>query len=240
MNAVSYMENNLTNTVNIEDAANQAFVSVNNFQRIFNSVTGITVGDYIRNRRLSLAGQDLLLTNSKVIDVAMRFQYDTSESFSKAFTRFHGIPPSFAKKQRDKLKFFHPFTIKVFIQGGFNMAKNIVPTIRGEWGSYELTENGLKAKRLNGEVLYYFEKSDSSNPQAVEFKSKSDNGGLHVSIQNLKNGMKDNHPENMETRIESAAGIGKFDLSTLENGHYILRAAAKNAENVWFEYEFMS
>jgi AraC-like DNA-binding protein len=58
---------------------------------------GLTIGEYIRNRRLSLAAQDLLQSNSKIIDIAMRYQYDTQESFSKAFTRFHDIPPSKAQ-----------------------------------------------------------------------------------------------------------------------------------------------
>ena len=114
--AIRYMENNLTNNISIEDVSNQIFASGSHFQRVFNVVTGITIGEYIRNRRLSQAGLDLLLTNSKVTDVAMRYQYDTSESFSKAFTRFHGIPPSLVKKHGEKLKCFDPITINIFIQ----------------------------------------------------------------------------------------------------------------------------
>jgi len=114
----------------------------------------------------------------------------------------------------------------------------IVPTFRGEWGSYEVTENGFTAKRINGEVLFHFEKSDNK-PSAVKFESSSEKGDMHISIQYLKNGKKDNHPDNMETREESTTGKGVFDLSKLKNGHYILRIFAKNAENVSFEYEFM-
>jgi len=120
------MENNLTNDITVEDVSNQVYVSGFHFQRVFNVVTGITIGDYIRNRRLSLAGLDLLLEKSKVIDIAMRYGYDTSESFSKAFTRFHGFPPSAAKKHGDMLKCFDPITINIFIQGGFNMERKIM------------------------------------------------------------------------------------------------------------------
>jgi AraC-like DNA-binding protein len=120
------MENNLTNDISIADVANHVFMSGANFQRVFHLVTGITIGNYIRNRRLSLSGQDLLNTDSKVIDIAMRYQYDTSESFSKAFTRFHGIPPSVVKNHSDKLKYFSPFIIYIFIQGGFNMSRLIM------------------------------------------------------------------------------------------------------------------
>jgi len=239
MKAVDYMETNLTNAIRVEDVSNHVFISKSNFQRIFNSITGITIGEYIRSRRLSLAGQDLSLADGKVIDIAMRYQYDTSESFSKAFARFHGIAPSFAKKRGDKLKFFHPFTINISIQGGFNMSKEIkVPTVRGEWGSYELTENGFTAKRINGEVLYHFEKS-GGKPSAVKFEASSDKGDMRISIQYLKNGKKDNHPDNMETREESTSKKGVFDLSKLKNGHYLLRAFAKNDENISFAYEFL-
>lgn len=129
--AIRYMENNLTNDISVGDVTNHIFTSDAHFQRIFNVVTGITIGEYIRNRRLSQAGLDLLLENSKVIDIAMRYQYDTSESFSKAFTRFHEIPPSAVKKHGDKLKCFDPITINIFIQGGFNMERKIMENENG-------------------------------------------------------------------------------------------------------------
>ena len=120
--AIRYIENNLTDNISIEDVSNHVFMSCSNFQRIFRLVTDITIGDYIRNRRLSLAGRDLLLTDSKIIDIAVRYQYDTSESFSKAFHRFHGIPPSATKAHSSKIKQFNPLTINIFIRGGFNMS----------------------------------------------------------------------------------------------------------------------
>jgi len=131
MKAVRYVESNLTNDISVEDVSEQVYMSGSNFQRVFNLVTGITVGEYIRNRRLSLAGRDLFLMDDRVIDVAMRYRYDTPESFSKAFARFHGISPSAVKKRSKKLKFFYPFTINVFIQGGFNMSKIVMENDKG-------------------------------------------------------------------------------------------------------------
>lgn len=124
--AVQYIENNLTNDICPEDVSKHVFASKSHFQRIFSVVTGITISDYIRNRRLSAAGLDLLLSKSKVIDIAMRYQYDTSESFSKAFTRFHGFAPSAVKMCGDKLKCFDPISIDILIQGGFNMSRKIM------------------------------------------------------------------------------------------------------------------
>jgi AraC-like DNA-binding protein len=89
----------------------------------------MTIGDYIRNRRLSLAGQELLHGKTKIIDVAMRYQYDTQESFSKAFIRFHGISPSNVRKQGGRLKHFQPLTINLTIQGGFDMSRKLISNI---------------------------------------------------------------------------------------------------------------
>jgi AraC-like DNA-binding protein len=122
--ALQYIENHLTDTIDIDDISTQTYASSSHFQLVFHLVMGMTVGEYIRNRRLSLAAQDLLQPNSKIIDIAMRYQYDTQESFSKAFTRFHGMPPS--KVQRGKVKLFHPLSIKITIQGGFEMSRKLI------------------------------------------------------------------------------------------------------------------
>ena len=129
--AISYIENHLTNEICLDEVSSHAYVSSSHFQLIFHVVMGITVGEYIRNRRLSLAAQDLLQPGSKIIDVAMQYQYDTQESFSKAFTRFHGISPS--KMRRGHGRLFHPLTINVTIQGGFDM-KFINEFHLADWG----------------------------------------------------------------------------------------------------------
>ncbi len=122
--AVQYVEEHMTDEINIDDLASVSFTSGSHFQLIFHMVMGMTVGEYIRNRRLSLAAQELLQPNNKIIDIAMRYQYETPESFSKAFTRFHGVPPS--KVKRGKVKVFHPLSIKITIQGGFEMTSKLI------------------------------------------------------------------------------------------------------------------
>ncbi len=122
--AISYIESHLTDEINLTEISSQAFTSSSHFQLIFHLVMGMTIGEYIRNRRLSLAAQDLLKGNGTIIEVAMRYQYDTQESFSKAFTRFHGAPPS--KVQHRKVKLFHPISINITIQGGFHMSHKLI------------------------------------------------------------------------------------------------------------------
>lgn len=80
----------------------------------------------IRNRRLSLAGQELAALDGKVIDVALKFGYETPESFTKAFTRFHGVTPSQAKIEGSELKSFNPLIIKIKLEGGTVMDYKII------------------------------------------------------------------------------------------------------------------
>jgi AraC-like DNA-binding protein len=122
--AIHYIENHLTDDIDIDDVSRQAYTSNSHFQLIFHVVIGMTMGEYIRNRRLSMAALDLQQPDNRIIDVAMRYRYDTQESFSKAFTRFHGVPPS--KVQRGKVKLFEPLSINVTIQGGFDMSRKLI------------------------------------------------------------------------------------------------------------------
>ena len=87
----------ITEEINFEEAAKQAYSSPFHFQRVFTILCGMSLDDYIRMRRLSLAGEELSRGKAKIIDIALKYGYDSSESFSRAFTRFHGIAPSKAR-----------------------------------------------------------------------------------------------------------------------------------------------
>ena len=114
--AIDYIEDNLLEELNYEDIAKQAYVSSFHFQRIFHILSGITLGEYIRNRRLSLAAAELQLNDCKIVDIAMKYGYNTPESFSRAFERFHGVLPSAAKES--VIKSFSRLLIKVLLEGG--------------------------------------------------------------------------------------------------------------------------
>lgn len=98
--AINYIEANLENDLKIEDIAGKAFVSPFCFQKSFSMLCGFTVGEYIRNRRLASAGNDLLTTDENVTDIALRYGYGSVDSFTKAFTRFHGATPTAVRKKR--------------------------------------------------------------------------------------------------------------------------------------------
>ncbi len=162
--AIRYMENHLTEEITIDEVAGQACSSSSHFQLVFHLVIGMTVGEYIRNRRLSLAAHDLLLPDSRIMDVAMRYQYDTQESFSKAFTRFHGIPPS--KVRRDKIKRFCPLSIQFSIQGGFDMSFGLINAFHfADWDSFDDGRNReLTAEEKYNKIVKWAGEARGQNP----------------------------------------------------------------------------
>jgi AraC-like DNA-binding protein len=107
-NAVRYIEDNLDGELNAEDIAKQACVSCFYFQKAFAMLCGFTVGEYIRLRRLTLAAGELVSTDNKIIDIAVKYGYDSPDSFTKAFTRFHGVTPSAVRKEGAMIKSFAP------------------------------------------------------------------------------------------------------------------------------------
>lgn len=117
-NAIAYIEENLTGDISIHEVADKAHVSSFYFQKIFHVLCGFTVGEYIRNRRLTLAAQELCSTDIKVIDAALKYGYDSPDSFARAFTKFHGISPSAAREKGSKLNSFAPLKIKLTLEGG--------------------------------------------------------------------------------------------------------------------------
>lgn len=117
-NAVDYIENHLTEHIDYDKVAEQSFSSSYHFQRIFSILCGFTIGEYIRNRRLSLAGSELATTDIKVIDVALKYGYESPDSFAKAFQKFHGILPSAARTNGSNLKSFSRLVLKISFEGG--------------------------------------------------------------------------------------------------------------------------
>ena len=118
--AIDYVEENMTEAIDFEEVAGQAYSSSFHFQRIFRILCSFSLGDYIRMRRLSLAGEELSKGKTKIIDTAMKYGYDTPESFSRAFTRFHGITPSEAK-HGGNVRVFTPLSVKLTLTGGSKM-----------------------------------------------------------------------------------------------------------------------
>ena len=124
--AIDFIDEHLEENISAQDVADRVNISPFFLQRGFSLMTGYGIGEYIRNRRLYQAAVDLKETEWKVIDIALRYCYETPESFTKAFSRFHGVTPS---QVRDgaAIKVFLPLTIKLSVQGGSQMDYKIAP-----------------------------------------------------------------------------------------------------------------
>ncbi len=124
--SIDFMETNLTEDLDIEVIAAKAALSPFYYQRIFGALCGITVGEYIRARRMTLAAQELSRSDVKVIDIAIKYGYDSPDSFAKAFQRFHDITPSEARQPGAPLRSFAPLHIKITMEGGTMLDYQIV------------------------------------------------------------------------------------------------------------------
>lgn len=115
--ALDYIEDNLTENIDFEEVAQRACCSSYNFQRMFSFITDISLAEYIRRRRMSAAALDLQVSEAKVIDVAMKYGYESPVSFSRAFSKIHGITPKEAKKSGAALKIYPKISFHISIKG---------------------------------------------------------------------------------------------------------------------------
>ena len=130
--AIYYIERNLFEPINFEDVSKAINYSPSSFSTLFSAVTGYSVGEYIRFRRLSAAAEELEKGRVSVTEMAFKCGYDNVESFSKAFKRFSGCAPSQYAESEFKIKCrkFSPVHINFSINGGFSMTRNIIPGLQ--------------------------------------------------------------------------------------------------------------
>lgn len=119
--AINYIEENLTNVIDFKEVARLAFCSEYHFKRMFSFLAGISLSEYIRRRRLTLAAFELKDSNVKVIDIAMKYGYNSPDSFTRAFLNLHGITPSEARTNGHSLKAYPRMTFQLSIKGGNEM-----------------------------------------------------------------------------------------------------------------------
>ncbi len=146
--AIEYMEKHLDEPLDIAKFSQIAYVSSFHFQRMFHMLTGITVMDYLRKRRLTLAAQELAVRQVKVIDVAFKYGYETPESFAKAFKQLHGISPTAARVPGQKLKAFPRISFQMSLKGDQQMDYTIVAK-----EAFQVIGKALKVSTKDGENL---------------------------------------------------------------------------------------
>ncbi|MCL2364219.1 MAG: AraC family transcriptional regulator [Defluviitaleaceae bacterium] len=115
--AIVYIEENLDGDIDYEAMAKKACCSSHNFTRMFSFVTDVSLSEYIRRRRLTRAAYDLQNSGTKVIDVAVKYGYDSPISFARAFQQLHGVTPSEARNDGATLKAYPQMSFQIQIKG---------------------------------------------------------------------------------------------------------------------------
>jgi AraC family transcriptional regulator len=124
--ALDYIEDNLSGEINYSVAAEKAQCSVSNFHRMFSFIVDFPLSEYVRRRRLSLAALELQKSDIKIIDLAIKYGYESPDSFTRAFQKLHGITPSMTRKQEVQLKVYPRISFQISIKGDVEMNYRIV------------------------------------------------------------------------------------------------------------------
>ncbi|HWL13175.1 MAG TPA: AraC family transcriptional regulator [Ureibacillus sp.] len=189
--AIDYIEQNLLDTdLSIEHIAKACNSSAFHFQRIFSILTEITVGDYIRRRRLTLAAQDLINTKDKIIDIAYKYGYETPESFSKAFRKQHSLSPKEARKKLGPLQSYNRLVIKIKLEGALPMNYKIVEKKAFQVVGIKRSYSYKNGENLSGIPQFWNDAhADGTNDQLFDLNNGEIQGVLGVCIveENKKN-----------------------------------------------------
>lgn len=120
-NAIKYLEENLTGEIELKQAARIACVTTDSFQRFFSYIVGMSVSEYIRRRRLTLAAEDLRQDGGRILDIALKYGYENADAFSKAFQKQHGVAPAAFRKNGGPLKIYPPVSFHIAMRGAKEM-----------------------------------------------------------------------------------------------------------------------
>ena len=162
-NALDYIEANITEKLDYEQIARQAMLSSYHFQRVFGILCGYTLGEYIRSRRLTLAGEELSSQKIRVIDAALKYGYDSPDSFAKAFYKFHGITPSAAREPGAILHALPPLSIRISLEGGKIMKYRIEEKPQMILTGYKRRFEGVPGERAGQEEALFLRTKDEQN-----------------------------------------------------------------------------
>ncbi|HEX3048362.1 MAG TPA: AraC family transcriptional regulator [Bacillota bacterium] len=197
--ALDFIESNITEEIDLEKVAQIACCSANHFQRMFSYITGISLSEYIRRRRLTLAALELQESDVKIIDLAVKYNYDSPDSFTRAFQKMHGITPSCARHLGVELKSYPKMTFYITLKGDVSMnyrieekaafeliGKSIMVNVENVgikapefWkevhsdGTYEKLQTVTKGKEVYGVTCYLNNIQDGTFSYHIAFQNNS-------------------------------------------------------------------
>lgn len=174
--SIDYVEDNITEPLDIAEIARQMNVSPCYYQKIFSIICGFTVGEYIRGRRLALAGSELARSEARVIDIALKYGYDTPEGFARAFTKFHGVSPSAARRGAP-VKSYAKLSVTISMKGGSIMDYKVV-----KQEEFRVIEKRIRCsvnEDGNTEIPKFWERSHADGTVKRLLELASDNADIY-------------------------------------------------------------
>lgn len=167
--AVDYIESNLLGEIDMDALSRTACLSNGSFTRFFSYMVGMTLKEYIRRRRLTLAALELQGSDSKVIDTAVKYGWDSPDAFTKAFIRQHGITPTEARDPSGTIKIYPPASFYIMIKGAKEMDFRIIELAdTAVYGVSELFEGKGYQSREELRHLMWSEKENDVPGQICE------------------------------------------------------------------------
>lgn len=162
--ALEYLEENLAGEISLDKAARLAMCSSYHFQRMFSFITDVPLAEYIRRRRLTLAVHELQNPNTKVIDIALKYGYESPDAFTRAFQKLHGMTPSAAREPGVILKAYPRISIYLTLKGDKEMEYRIV-----EREGFKVFGKSIKANEVDRQ-------------ETKSFRNLCHDSGLHDKI----------------------------------------------------------
>lgn len=236
--ALAYIEEHLTEDIDSSEVSKIASCSEYHFKRMFSFLSGIGLSEYVRRRRLTLAAFDLKDAHMRIIDVAVKYGYDSADSFSRAFHAMHGILPSTARSENTQLKAFPQMTFQLSINGGFEMKYRIV-----EKGPFKLA--GFKKRvpvifeGVNPEIAKMTELLTPEVIEALKTLSNIEPSGIVSASTNFSEGRMEekgelDHYIGVATSSDETA---EFDVLEVEAGTWAVFESIgpfpETLQNVW-------
>jgi AraC family transcriptional regulator len=171
---IAYLEDHLKEDIDYHEVAKQVHYSSFHLHRVFSMLAGMSITQYVRNRRLSDAAIDLVTTTKSVLEIATDYRYDTPDGFQKAFLRFHGVNPTEVRYHGASVSCFHPLRVHLTYQGGNSMQYRLVPM--------EPFQLLVVSRTFDNDII-----GEEDNTEIASFWEECLNNGTVARIQELTN-----------------------------------------------------
>lgn len=175
--AMEYIEEHLDQQIEMAELARITITSEYHFRRLFSALAGISLSEYIRRRRLTVAGAQVLAGERTLLDVAVRYGYSSGEAFARAFRAVHGVGPGEARRTGAALYSQPRMSFRLIIEGSSGMRYRVVEKkqfcVVGKKARVPLVHEGMNPaivafiRSIDQETLHHMERLSDQEPQGI-------------------------------------------------------------------------